>query len=326
MYHGPFLVVSDRIDSHLRVVRAAAHRLAVRPGLHADDPGALPGGDRSGRLPRSRCRAIGASSSRRSATGPADVEEAGAAYVRAASAALTAWLAAVPGRRAGRAWRSRAASTARRRGCWRARPRPELGRDPDDVRAFTLDFGGGADAAQADDVARSAGARGHVGARRGARGAVRPARGDPAPSRTTTRSTWSARPRRCACCAASASAIRRCAISRRRRRRREPEGLSARGLGPDAVERLAQPAALPGRLGHRRHQAQPGVLGRAVARLRAHVRARGALRLHGVLAVHRAGRSIAAAPAHAVRAGARRRPGAADDAEAGRRARRRARR
>ena len=32
-----------------------------------------------------------------------------------------------------------------------------LGRNPDDVRAFTLDFGGGADAAQAEEVARALG-------------------------------------------------------------------------------------------------------------------------------------------------------------------------
>ena len=64
------------------------------------------------------------------------------------------------------------------------------------------------------------------------------------------------------------------------------------------------------------------VLGRPVARLRAHVRARRALRLHGVLAVHlplgRSPRRMAM-PFEQVLAGRRRR---ADDAEAGRRARR----
>ena len=45
--------------------------------------------------------------------------------------------------------------------------------------------------------------------------------------------------------------------ARRRRRRREPESLSAGRFGPHDLERAQEPAAVPGRLGHRRDQAQP---------------------------------------------------------------------
>ena len=63
--------------------------------------------------------------------------------------------------------------------------------------------------------------------------------------------------------------------ARRRRRRREPEVVPARGFGPDAVERAAESAAVSGRVGRRRHQAQPRLFRRPVARIRADVRARG---------------------------------------------------
>ena len=117
--------------------------------------------------------------------------------------------------------------------------------------------------------------------------AVRPARGDPH-HRGLPSARRGVRGRVALPAARHPRALSVAALSRgRRRRRREPEGLSARGLRPDAVEHPAQPAALPGRLGHRRHQAQPGLLGRPVARLRPDLRAGGALRLHGVLALRR---------------------------------------
>ncbi len=155
MYHGPFLVVSDRIDtifdwlerqrigwqfdpSYTRMI--PAHYLVELDQVGCPDP-----------MPRYRRffePAVG--------QGPADPEEAGAAYVRAASAALTAWMAAVPaGQPIGVAFSGGVDSTS----VWllARHAAAGLGRNPDDVRAFTLDFGGGADAVQAADVAHALG-------------------------------------------------------------------------------------------------------------------------------------------------------------------------
>jgi asparagine synthase (glutamine-hydrolysing) len=263
MYHGPFLVVSDRIDTMFEWCERQRIRLAVRPGIHADDSGALPGGTGSGGVPGPMPRyrrffepSIG--------QGPADVEETGAAYVRAASAALTAWMAAVPaGQPIAVAFSGGVDSTS----VWllARHVAAALGRNPDDVRAFTLDFGGGADAAQAADVARALGLEATW-----ERVEVPEAQYD---LLEAIRTIEDYHPLDVECAAASLCLLRGI-------RERHPslrylvdgdggdenlKGLPARGLRPDAVEHLAQPAALPGRLGHRRHQAQP-VLFRAACR------------------------------------------------------------
>jgi len=155
MYHGPVLVVSDRIDaifdwcqrerigwqfepSYTRMI--PAHYLVELDQVGCPDP-----------MPRYR-RFF----EPLVAHGPADVIEAGAAYVRAASRALTGWLAAIPaGAPVAIAFSGGVDSTS----VWllARHAAAALGRNPDDIRAFTLDFGGGADAAQAEDVARTLG-------------------------------------------------------------------------------------------------------------------------------------------------------------------------
>ena len=66
-YHGPFLVVADRIERLYEYCCRAQDRLAVRPAVHADDPGALPCRDRPGRLPRPQSALSPVFSRRRSA-------------------------------------------------------------------------------------------------------------------------------------------------------------------------------------------------------------------------------------------------------------------
>jgi asparagine synthase (glutamine-hydrolysing) len=92
------------------------------------------------------------------ATGPADIAELGAEYVRAAYGATRGWLAQVPegapvalsfsgGIDSGSTWLLARKAMA------------DLGRDPNLVRAFTLDLGGGADAQQAGQWADELGLR-----------------------------------------------------------------------------------------------------------------------------------------------------------------------
>jgi asparagine synthase (glutamine-hydrolysing) len=155
MYHGPFLVVSDRIDTifdwcqrqrigwqfepaYTRMI--PAHYLVELDQVGCPDP--MPRYTRFFDPPV--------------AQGTADVADAGAAYVGAASAALTEWIAAVPqGEPIAVAFSGGVDSTS----VWllARHAAAALGRNPDDVRAFTLDFGGGADAAQAEEVARTLG-------------------------------------------------------------------------------------------------------------------------------------------------------------------------
>src|SRR5262245_42180895 len=90
------------------------------------------------------------------ARGSADLSEPGAAYITAASCALKHWIAGVPENEGiAVAFSGGVDSTATlllaRHAC------AELGRNPDRVRAFTLDFGGGEDAAQAERAARELG-------------------------------------------------------------------------------------------------------------------------------------------------------------------------
>ena len=155
MYHGPFLVVSDRIDRifdwcqeqrigwqfdpiYTRMV--PAHYLVELDQVGCPDP--------EPRYVRVFNPAI--------AQGPADLEEAGAHYIAAALGALRGWLANTPPEEPlavsfSGGIDSTAALLLARRAC------EELGRDPDKVRAFTLDFGGGADAAQAEQAVRTLG-------------------------------------------------------------------------------------------------------------------------------------------------------------------------
>jgi asparagine synthase (glutamine-hydrolysing) len=155
MYHGPFLVVADRIDALFEWCKAQrigwqfdpaytrmvpAHYLVEIDQVGCPDP-----------VPRYR-RFFNAPVG----VGSPDVEAAGESYVRAALTAATSWLAAVPASEpVAVAFSGGVDSTA----AWllARRAAEDLGRDPDLFRAFTLDFGGGADAAQAHDVARALG-------------------------------------------------------------------------------------------------------------------------------------------------------------------------
>jgi asparagine synthase (glutamine-hydrolysing) len=90
------------------------------------------------------------------ATASTDLAEVGASYAGAALAALTQWMAAVPADEpVAVAYSGGVDSTS----AWllTRHAAAALGRHPDLVRAFTLDFGGGTDAAQAEDVARTLG-------------------------------------------------------------------------------------------------------------------------------------------------------------------------
>lgn len=157
MFHGPYLVVSDRIDSlyewccqqkigwqfdplYTRMV--PAHYVMEIDQIGCPDP--------NPRYHRFFHPEI--------ATGPADIAELGAEYVRAAYQATRGWLAQVPegspvalsfsgGVDSGSTWLLARKAMA------------ELGRDPNLVRAFTLDLGGGADAQQAGQWADELGLR-----------------------------------------------------------------------------------------------------------------------------------------------------------------------
>lgn len=155
MYHGPFLVVSDRIDRifdwcqsqrigwqfdpvYTRMV--PAHYVVELDQVGCPDPS-----PRYHRFFEPRV-----------AHGSSDLDEAGAAYIGAAYGAVRQWLARVPANEpVGVAFSGGIDSTATlllaRRAC------EELGRHPDSVRAFTLDFGGGMDAAQAEAAAQALG-------------------------------------------------------------------------------------------------------------------------------------------------------------------------
>jgi asparagine synthase (glutamine-hydrolysing) len=187
MYHGPFLVTSDRIDaifewccdrrigwqfdpSYTRMV--PAHYFVEIEQVGCPDP--------SPRYARFFTPAIG--------DGPDDLDEAGARYVSAALAALRAWLATVPeGEPIGVAYSGGVDSGST---FVLARHALEaMGRDPACLRAFTLDLGNGEDARQA----------------RAALGALG--------LEDSLEVIASARPCRCACCAPSASGTRPSGIS-----------------------------------------------------------------------------------------------------------------
>jgi asparagine synthase (glutamine-hydrolysing) len=155
MYHGPFLVVGDRMDrifewcreqriawqfepAYTRMV--PAHYIVELDQVGCPDP--------APRYSRFFDPPV--------AHGSTDLAEAGAAYVSAALSALKRWLAGIPADEPiAVAFSGGIDSTAvlllARHAC------AELGRDPDCIRAFTLDFGGGEDAAQAERTMRALG-------------------------------------------------------------------------------------------------------------------------------------------------------------------------
>ncbi|HXH25897.1 MAG TPA: asparagine synthase-related protein [Vicinamibacterales bacterium] len=155
LYHGPFLVVADRIDrlfawccreriawqfdpSYTRMV--PAHYLVEIDQVGCPDP--MPRYYRFFDPPV--------------AVGSDDVNEAGAAYVGAAYVALRRWLAQVPdGEPVAVAFSGGIDSTAVLLLACRALE--DLGRSRSAVRAFTLDLGGGADARQAHEVVKALG-------------------------------------------------------------------------------------------------------------------------------------------------------------------------
>jgi len=155
MFHGPFLLVSDRIDSlfewcqqekigwqfdplYTRMV--PAHYLVEIDQIGCPDP--------APRYHRFFNPPI--------ATGPTDLEEIGAAYVGAAYETLKRWLASLPdGEMVGLAFSGGIDSTSVLLLAHQALK--DLGRDPGLLRAFTLDLGGGKDAAQAEAVVKELG-------------------------------------------------------------------------------------------------------------------------------------------------------------------------
>ena len=155
MFHGPFLVVADRIDRlyewcveqkigwqfdpmYTRMV--PAHYLVEIDQIGCPDP-----------APRyARFFDPGV------ANGSDDLAEIGANYVGAAYVALKNWLATVPvGETIALAFSGGVDSASvllmARAGL------SEMGRDPNTVRAFTLDLGGGKDAAQAEITVKALG-------------------------------------------------------------------------------------------------------------------------------------------------------------------------
>ena len=157
MFHGPFLVVSDRIDTifewclsenigwqfdplYTRMV--PAHYLVEIEQLGCPDPNPVYRRFFEPEIAR----------------GPADVAELGAEYAGATLAALKTWLASIPAdARVALAFSGGIDSTAVLLLARRALE--DLGRDPARLFAYTLDLGGGADAAQAERAVSALGLR-----------------------------------------------------------------------------------------------------------------------------------------------------------------------
>jgi asparagine synthase (glutamine-hydrolysing) len=152
MYHGPFLVVADRMDrifewcqeqriawqfepAYTRMV--PAHYIVELDQVGCPDP--------APRYQRFFDPPVG--------RGSTDLQSAGEAYITAAAGALKNWLAGVPSDDPiavafSGGIDSTAALLLARHAC------RQLDRDPDQIRAFTLDLGGGEDAAQAERAVR----------------------------------------------------------------------------------------------------------------------------------------------------------------------------
>lgn len=147
-YHGPYLVVADTMD---RIYRYCCEQkigwqfdpLYTRmiPAHHVVEIDQVGCPDPNPRYHRFFNPSI--------ATGPADVRELGRAYIQAASDATRNWIARVPGGEAIGVLFSGGVDSGSVFLLARKALR-DLGRDPSLVRAFTLDLGGGADAAQAE--------------------------------------------------------------------------------------------------------------------------------------------------------------------------------
>jgi asparagine synthase (glutamine-hydrolysing) len=155
MYHGPFLVVAERMDqifawcrderiawqfdpAYTRVV--PAHYLVELDQVGCPDP--------APRYHRFFDPPIG--------LGSTDLEEVGAAYVATTTASVSRWLETVPAEApVAVAFSGGIDSTAVLLMAIRASE--AIGRQPSLIRAFTLDFGGGPDAAQAERVVRELG-------------------------------------------------------------------------------------------------------------------------------------------------------------------------
>jgi asparagine synthase (glutamine-hydrolysing) len=155
MFHGPFLIVADRIDKlfdwcsgqkigwqfdpmYTRMV--PAHYLIEIDQIGCPDP--------SPRCHRFFDPEVG--------TGSADVAETGARYAGAAYEAVKGWIRAIPeGEPIAIAFSGGVDSTSVLLLARQALI--ELGDNPGRLRAFTLDMGGGQDAAQAEQVVRDLG-------------------------------------------------------------------------------------------------------------------------------------------------------------------------
>jgi asparagine synthase (glutamine-hydrolysing) len=158
MFHGPFLVVASRMDeifiwcreqriawqfdpAYTRMV--PAHHLVELDQVGCPDP--VPRYHRFFDPPI--------------ATASTDLDEAGAAYIRAAYEVVEQWIARVPrDQMIGVAFSGGIDSTATL--VMARRAMEALGRDPSQIRAFTLDLGGGADAMQAERAVRALGIEG----------------------------------------------------------------------------------------------------------------------------------------------------------------------
>ena len=155
MYHGPFLVVAERIDRIFEWCRD--ERIAWQfdpaytrmvPAHHVVEIDQVGCPDPAPRYQRFFTPEIG--------TGTADLDRAGAAYIGAAFAAVRGWIAALPEQEpiavafSGGVDSTSVLLLARK-------AMHDLGRDPDQVRAFTLDLGGGRDAVQAEETMQALG-------------------------------------------------------------------------------------------------------------------------------------------------------------------------
>ena len=155
MFHGPFLVVSDRMDSlfewcssekigwqfdplYTRMI--PAHYLVEIDQIGCPDP--------APRYTRFFNPPVG--------IGSADIDQAGNAYIEAAYSALVRWMSAVPADEPiALAYSGGIDSTSILLLALKALK--ELGRDTSLLRAFTLDLGGGMDAAQAEQMVKELG-------------------------------------------------------------------------------------------------------------------------------------------------------------------------
>lgn len=158
-YHGPFLVVADRIE---RIYEYCCQQqigwqfdpLYTRmiPAHHVVEIDQVGCPDPNPRYHRFFNPAV--------SQGSSDIEELGAAYVRAAYQATRDWLARVPDREPIAVLFSGGVDSGSVFLLARQALR-DLGRDPDLARAFTLDLGDGPDAAQADIWVRELGLDAH---------------------------------------------------------------------------------------------------------------------------------------------------------------------